>query len=234
MKFVSKMILGAGLAATMMSCSDKYKMGCAVTSSHNSAAERQFRTPLEYGGQRAPSSQWTATAAGAFILTKTPTRAKITAFMPGKIVDGYTTEQSNMGAAMALSAKDTILKFFEDENPYSYDLILTGDLGAVGSGILKELLSGSEKYGSYLASIHRDAGLILFDREKQDVHSGASGCGCSASVMSSFILPKVEKGEIKKMLLLSTGALMSTSSVNQGEHILGIAPLLRIESHGFF
>jgi stage V sporulation protein AD len=154
--------------------------------------------------------------------------------MPGKIIDGYTTEQSNMGAAMALSAKDTILNFFREADPYSFDLILTGDLGAVGTGILKELLSDSGRGGDYLFKIHKDAGLILFDREKQDVHSGASGCGYSASVMSSYILPKVERGEIKKMLLLSTGALMSTSSVNQGEHILGIAPLLCIESHGFF
>ena len=218
----------------MMSCSDKYRFGAAVTSSHNSAAERQFRMPVEYGGQRAPSSQWTATASGAFILSKSPTRAKITAFMPGKIIDGYTSEQSNMGAAMALSAKDTILKFFEDEDPYSYDLILTGDLGEVGSSILKELLSDESRHGARLSSIHRDCGLLLFDKKSQDVHAGASGCGCSASVLSSLFLPMVERGDIKKMLLLSTGALMSTGSVNQGEHILGIAPLVRIENNPLF
>lgn len=219
---------------SMMSCSERYSFGAAVTSSHNSAAERQFRMPIEYGGQRAPSSQWTATASGAFLVSKTPTRAKITAFMPGKIVDGYTSEQSNMGAAMALSAKDTLLKFFEEEDPYSYDLILTGDLGEVGSSILHEVLQSESRHGSRISSVHQDCGLMLFDKKSQDVHAGASGCGCSASVLSSFILPKVERGEIKKMLLLSTGALMSTGSVNQGEHILGIAPLLRIESNDIF
>ena len=215
--------------SSMMSCSDKYTLGAAVTSSHNSAAERQFRTPLEYGGQRAPSAQWTATAAGAFILSKESSRAKITAFMPGKIIDGYSSEQNNMGASMALSAKDTILKFFEDEDPYSYDLILTGDLGRVGTDILHELLIKESKFGERMCSIHKDCGLLLFDIDRQDVHSGASGCGCSASVLSSYILPLVEMGKIKKMLLLSTGALMSPSSVFQKEHILGIAPLIRIE-----
>ncbi len=216
---------------SMLTTSKNYTRGASVTSSHNCAAERQFRTPIEYGGQRAPTSQWTATASGAFILSKAPSRAKITAFMPGKIIDGYTKDQSNMGAAMALSAFDSISRFFEENDPDSFDLILTGDLGKVGSSVLESLLSDNlTKYGTKLAALHKDAGLLLYDLGERDVHSGASGCGCSASVLSTYILPRVESGEISKMLLLSTGALMSTSSVSQGDNVLGVAPLIQIES----
>ncbi len=214
---------------SMMSNSHKYNFGAAVTSSHNSAAERQFRTPIEYGGQRAPSAQWTATAAGAFVLSKTQTRAKITAFMPGKIIDGYTSEQNNMGAAMALAAKDSALSFFEKEDIYSFDLVLTGDLGQVGSSILEELIDNESSFGSHFSKIHKDCGNLLYDKKERDVHSGGSGCGCSASVLASHILPMVERGEYKKILLMSTGALMSPTSVFQGEHIMGIAPALKIE-----
>lgn len=222
---------GLIVLSAMLSASRTYKRGASVTSSHNCAAERQFRTPLEYGGQRAPTAQWTATASGAFILSKSPSDIMISSFMPGKAIDGYTKDATNMGAAMALSAFDSILAFFEENDPDSFDLILTGDLGAVGSSILRELLSKSNKnYGLKLASLHNDCGLILYDRKSRDVHSGASGCGCSASVLASHFLPMVKRGEIRKMLLLSTGALMSTSSVCQGDHILGIAPLITIES----
>ncbi len=221
---------GLLVLSAMLSTSKNYTRGASVTSSHNCAAERQFRTPLEYGGQRTPSSQWTATASGAFILGKEPTRAKITAFMPGKVIDGYTKDQSNMGAAMALAAFDSIQRFFEENNADDFDLILTGDLGEVGSLILEDMLrEKNQKQGAKLATIHNDAGLLLYDKTIQDVHAGASGCGCSASVLASHILPMVEKGEIKKMLLISTGALMSTSSVCQGEHILGVAPIVQIE-----
>lgn len=213
-----------------MNNSEKYTLGASVTSSHNSAAERQFRTPLEYGGQRAPTSQWTATASGAFILSKERTRAKISAVMPGRIVDGYTGDASNMGAAMALSAKDTLLSFFSEVSPEGFDLILTGDLGKVGSSILKELLEDSGDTGRTLSYLHKDCGTLLYDFKTQDVHSGASGCGCSASVLASKFLPMVEAGIVKKMALLSTGALMSTSSVYQGEHILGISPIIVIEN----
>ena len=216
---------------SMLTTSKNYTRGASVTSSHNCAAERQFRTPIEYGGQRTPTSQWTATASGAFILSKVPSRAKITAFMPGKIIYGYTKDQSNMGAAMALSAFDSISRFFEENDPDSFDLILTGDLGKVGSSVLESLLCEKlTRYGTKLASLHKDAGLLIYDLNKQDVHSGASGCGCSASVLSTYVLPRVERGEISKMLLLSTGALMSSSSVSQGDKILGVAPLIQIES----
>ena len=222
---------GLLVLSAMISSSKNYTVGASVTSSHNCAAERQFRTPIEYGGQRAQSSQWTATAAGAFILGKEKSNIKISAFMPGRAIDGYSKDPTNMGAAMALAAFDSIDRFFKENDPDHFDLILTGDLGQVGSDILEELLSKTEN-GLKLSSLHRDAGLLLYDRKEQDVHSGASGCGCSASVLASYILPMVIKGEIKRMLLLSTGALMSASSVFQGDHILGIAPLIQIEHEG--
>ena len=220
----------------IVSCSylqaDKQALYCATSvSSHNSAEERQYRSPLEYGGQRPPSSQWTATAGGALILSTLPSFAYVDAFSVGRIIDGYTKDKTNMGAAMALSAFDSLSSFFEDEKeePSSYDLILTGDLGRVGSAVLRDmLLSMLGGEGDKIAKIHSDCGLILYDFEGQDVHSGASGCGCSAAVFSGFILPKIRSGEIKKMLLISTGALMSPLSINQGENIYGISPLVKI------
>ena len=201
------------------------KKGAIVTTSHNSAAERQFRTPIEYGGQRSPTSQWTATAGGAFILGSGG-KVKIKEGLIGKIVDGLTKDASNMGAAMARSAFDTIYTYFSlsGENPSSFDKIITGDLGKYGSLILKDLL---KKDLPEAAKIHVDCGTLLFDDKIQDVHAGASGCGCSASVLSSFFLPEMEKEKLKNVLFLSTGALMSPSSVLQGENILGITPLLR-------
>jgi len=136
-------------------------------------------------------------------------------------------------AAMALGAFDSIYSFFSSNGDEGFDLVLTGDLGFIGSEVLCELLC--ERLGSMgqrLANIHNDCGMLLYDRERQDVHAGASGCGCSASVLASYILPRVSSGQIRKMALLSTGALMSTSSVYQGEHILGIAPLIVIEHNG--
>ena len=132
---------------------------------------------------------------------------------------------------MALSAFDTLSSFFKKsgEKPDGYDLILTGDLGKVGSAVLYDMLSSKlGSLGDKIISIHNDAGLLLYDFDTQDIHSGASGCGCSASVFSSFIFPKIKSGEIKKMLLLSTGALMSPLSINQGDNIYGIAPLVKI------
>lgn len=148
---------GLLILTAMLTSSKNYSRGASVTSSPNCAAERQFRTPIEYGGQRAPSAQWTATAAGAFILSKEKSDVKITAFMPGKVVDGYSKDPSNMGSAMALAAFDSIASFFEENDPDEYDLIVTGDLGRIGSDILEELLCEKIKlHGTKLASIHRD------------------------------------------------------------------------------
>ncbi len=205
--------------------------GAAITSSHNSAAERQFRTPIEYGGQRPQNAQWTATAAGSFILGRKGTVA-LTEYMPGKIVDGATADGANMGAAMSFAAADTILSYFE-ETGYStsyFDYIVTGDLGRVGSKILRDIL---KKKRPGLERFHTDSGLLLYDFEKQDAHSGASGCGTSASVLSSYFLPKLESGELSKILFLSTGALMSPGALLQGKNIYGIAPLIRLERKDF-
>lgn len=215
--------------ASFIDSSEKMTYGAAVTTSHNSAAERQFRTPIEYGGQRTPTAQWTSTAAGAFILKRGEGDVMLTEYMPGRIVDGSTSDGANMGGAMAFAAFDSICAYFAEsgENPLDVDLIVTGDLGRVGSNILYELLAkelpGAERR-------HTDCGLLLYDDSKQDSHSGASGCGTSASVLACRFLPMLKSGELRRILFLSTGALMSPSSLLQGENIYGIAPLIRLES----
>lgn len=216
--------------SSFIDSSQNIELGAAVTSSHNSAAERQFRTPLEYGGQRAGGAQWTSTAAGAFILKRAVGRVMLTEYMPGRIVDGATRDGSNMGGAMCFAAFDSLLSYAEEssEGIDGVDMIVTGDLGRVGSDILRRLLRdnipGAERK-------HLDCGLMLYDEKYQDVHSGASGCGTSASVLACHLLPLLSEGKIRSMLFLSTGALMSPGSLLQGENIFGIAPLLRLE-HG--
>lgn len=225
-----------GVAATFLASSGAGAVG-AITTSHNSAAERQFRTPIEYGALRSPSAQWTATAAGAFILSCNPDYikkegyAEIADFTVGRIIDGATSDSSNMGAAMVFAAADTILRYFNENEegltPHDFDYIVTGDLGKVGSNILESILK--EKLPA-AAPRHTDCGLLLFDEYKQDVHSGASGCGTSAAVLASHFIPMLESGEINRILFLSTGALMSPSSVLQGNNIRGIAPALHLRS----
>lgn len=205
--------------------SDSFSIGAAITSSHNSAAERQFRSPLEYGGQRTGSAQWTATAAGAFILSKEGSGAAITEFMIGKTVSGETTDGSNMGGAMAFAAADTIIDYYRQSDK-NFDMIITGDLGKIGSDILREIL---QKEDPSLPKMHTDCGLLLYDNTIQDTHSGASGCGTSASVLAAHFLPKIKSGELKSVLFLSTGALMSPSSILQKNPIYGIAPLIKIQ-----
>ena len=197
----------------------------AVTSSHFCSAERQYRFPLEYGGQRPPTSQWTVTGAGAVLMSghkpETPYLSAVTA---GRIVERGVCDANNMGAAMAPAAAETLAAFLRDtqSEPGQYDLIATGDLGLVGSRLLRELL---RREGIDLSENYRDCGLLIYDREKQDVHSGGSGCGCSASVLCSLILPKLAKKELRNVLFLATGALMSPTSVQQGSAIPCIAHL---------
>ena len=215
------------LLSTLISHTE-ISVGATVTTSHNSAAERQFRTPVEYGGQRTPTAQWTATASGAFILG-TGGKIKIKEGMIGKIVDGLTSDASNMGAAMARAAFDTVYTYFSlsDTSALNFDYIVTGDLGRTGSLVFEELLY---KEIPEADKKHVDCGNFLYNRNEKDTHSGASGCGCSASVLASYFLPKLDKGTFKNILFLSTGALMSPSSVLQGENILGIAPLIHIST----
>lgn len=226
------------LIMSAMMNSGAVRTGACVTTSHNSAAERQFRTPLEYGGQRSPTAQWTATAAGSFILSTDEavisssknSAVEISDFMIGRIVDGATEDASNMGAAMSFAAANSIIEYFEhsEMKPRDFDFIVTGDLGKVGTKILKAILDDRLPTAS---SKHVDCGNILYDSSKQDVHAGASGCGTSASVLASFFLPKLESGDLRDILFLSTGALMSPSSVLQGNTIKGIAPIIHLHSH---
>lgn len=227
------------LASALLSLGS-YKRVATLTTSHYLAAERQFRAPVEYGAQRPPAAQWTATAAGAFILSSdektvashrdkgNSASAAVTELIVGRLIDGAITDGANMGAAMAFAAADTILSYFEesDSSPRDLDLIVTGDLGAVGSRILKEILS--EKLPA-AAPRHEDCGLLLYDMNRKDVHAGASGCGTSASVLATHFLPMVERGELSDILFLSTGAMMSQSSLLQGNSIRGVAPAIRIK-----
>jgi stage V sporulation protein AD len=203
-------------------------VGATVTTSHNSAAERQFRTPIEYGGQRTPTAQWTATASGAFILGSGG-KVKIKNGIIGKIIDGLSKDASNMGAAMARAAFDSFYTYFSlsDKPPRDFDCVVTGDLGNVGSAIFEELIE-KEMPASHIK--HVDCGNLIYDKKNADIHSGASGCGCSASVLASHFLPMLESGEMKNILFMSTGALMSPSSVMQGQNILGVAPAIHISS----
>ena len=220
----SRMTLSA-----FMSASPDLTLGAVVTTSHNAAAERQFRTPIEYGGQRAKTAQWTSTAGGAFILQRERGEVEISEYMPGRIIDGAIADGSNMGGAMAFAAADTVLNYFYEsgESPSNIDYIVTGDLGKVGSDILRELLA---KEITGVERLHTDCGLLLYDFNEQDAHSGASGCGTSASVLAAHFLPLLRDGRLRNILFLSTGALMSPSSLLQGENIFGVAPLIRLKS----
>ena len=207
-----------------------FKTCATVASSHFCSAEQQYRTPLEYGGQRSPTAQWTVTGAGAFITEKGEGKKGvfITEALPGIVVDKGINDASNMGAAMAPAALDTLLRYFRESNthPSDYDAIYTGDLGLEGSLILREFMSIE---GYSMGEDYFDCGNIIFNREAQDVHSGGSGCGCSAVVLASYILPKLKSGELKNALLVGTGAMMSPSSLKQGLSIPAIAHLIKLE-----
>lgn len=201
----------------------------AATSSHFCSAEKQFRKPLEYGGQRPPSAQWTVTGSGAVVLGKEGGKGVyIDKIHLGTIQDLGILDSNNMGAAMAPAAKKTITDFLSDTGtkPTDYDAIFTGDLGSVGSELLYELMLKEE--GIDLVGVHKDCGLMIFDRETQDVHSGGSGCGCSGSVLCSHILSGLHSGKYRNILFVATGALMSTVSSLQGQSIPGIAHLVNI------
>lgn len=216
------------LVASLLVDSAAANRAIAVTSSHFCSAERQYRFPLDYGSQRTPTAQWTVTGSGALILQQNGNGPYINAATIGEIEDYGITDINNMGAAMAPAAASTIMHYLKDTgtSPEDYDVIYTGDLGYVGTNLLYELL---DREGIDIRCRHSDCGLIIFDRENQDVHAGGSGCGCSASVLCSFIMHRFEDGDFKNILFLSTGALMSPTSSFQGESIPGIAHLLNIK-----
>lgn len=205
----------------------------AATSSHFSSAERQFRTPLEYGSQKAPTSQRTVTGAGAMILSKSNSKEYpyVTHVTTGKVKDYGETDPNNMGGAMAPAAVDTIKQHFLDtgRKPSDYDLIITGDLGSFGKKMTEDLLL---EYNYDVSKVYKDCGIEIFDLEKQDVQCGGSGCGCSAVVITGYVYRNMLKRKLKRILLVSTGALMSPTSSLQGESIPGIAHAVAIEIDG--
>ncbi len=202
-------------------------MTAAVTSSHFCSAERQFRFPLEYGGQRPPTAQWTVTGSGAAILAARGNGPYVTHVTVGKIADNGIKDASNMGAAMAPAAYDTLKAHFNDLSlkPSDYDLIVTGDLGLVGRSIVVDFF---KKDGLDIAPNYNDCGLMMFDLEAQDVHAGGSGCGCSAAVLNGYLLNGMRAGRWHKILFAATGALMSTVSSQQGESIPSICTAVAI------
>ncbi len=223
----STMTLSTAMAALAIE-SGAAARAVAMTSSHFCSAERQYRFPLEYGSIRPLTAQRTVTGAGALVLGEAEKSApRITAVTLGEIKDFGVKDANNMGAAMAPGAADTLLHYFADTNttPKDYDIIYTGDLGAVGTELLYQLV---EREGCDLRCRHSDCGLIMYDREKQDVHAGGSGCGCSASILASFIMHRFESGDFHDILFLSTGALLSPTSTLQGESIPTVAHLVRI------
>lgn len=209
----------------------------AGASSHFASSERQFRYPLEYGGQRPPTAQWTVTGAGCAVVQnqknvdseKLQNAVKISAVHIGTITDLGIKDANNMGAAMAPAAARTIADFLHDTQtkPEDYDLILTGDLGLTGSKLLFELLQEDSEID--IETQHKDCGTMIFDFAEQDVNSGGSGCGCSASVVCSHIMKNIKNGMLKKVLFVATGALMSPTSTKQGQSIPGIAHAVLLE-----
>ena len=205
-----------------------FDIAAAVTSSHYCAAERQYRTPIEYGAQRSPTAQWTVTGAAAFMIG-TQGKVSVCEGLPGIVIEKGISDASNMGAAMAPAAANTILRYFEESGlaASSFDAIVTGDLGREGSAILCELLLSE---GLDVRGVHRDCGVMIYDAKAQDKHAGGSGCGCSAVVLASYLLPALERGEMSDILFIGTGAMMSPSSIQQGQAIPAIAHLVRLSS----
>ena len=218
--------LSIAVGSTMVAGGFLNKAAC-VTSSHFASAEKEFRFPLAYGNQRPLSATWTVTGSGAFLLASEipvgkKAYAKITGVTFGKIMDYGIKDSMNMGACMAPAAADSIRQHMEDfgRTPEDYDKIVTGDLGVVGQKLLFELLG--EK-GIDIKKQHMDCGIEIFDSTKQNTNAGGSGCGCSAVVLSAYILKKIEEGVWKRVLFLPTGALLSKTSFNEGQSIPGIA-----------
>ncbi len=222
----STMTEGALLGSMCMDNDLAEHIVCA-TSSHFSTAERQFRYPISYGGQRTPTSQWTCTASGAIVLGTEKKPPYIVGGCVGRVVDWQITDANNMGSAMAPSSADTIKTYLQDTGykPEDFDHIITGDLGLIGSKLLIEIL---QRDGIDISKQHKDCGVMMFDIDRQDVHAGGSGCGCSASILCGYWLPKIQSGEYNNILFMSTGALMSPMLSFQGESIPGITHLIHI------
>ena len=224
----STFVEGISLASMILDGGGGTNCLCA-TSSHFCSAEKQFRYPLELGNQRPPTSQWTVTGAGAAILSTKGHGPYITHITPGKIIDMGIKDANNMGAAMAPATFDTLITHFQDtgRSPNYYDLIVTGDLGYIGKDILKELCKTK---GYNINDNYEDCGVLMFDKKKQDTHSGGSGCACIATIFSGYFFRQLKENKLNKILLIATGALMNATSSQQGESIPGIAHAIAIEN----
>ncbi|MBE6687861.1 MAG: stage V sporulation protein AD [Ruminococcaceae bacterium] len=220
-----------GLSLSAMCVNAGYAKRCASTaSSHFCSSERQFRTPVEYGSQRAPTSQWTVTGSACTLLSdieESGYGVYVNEALAGRIVDPGINDVNNMGAAMAPAAADTLKRYFEQsgKSPDDFDVIATGDLGYEGYGILKEMLGAD---GIKLGDNYTDCGLLIYNRMKQEKYAGGSGCGCSAVVTAGYFMEQFKKNKIRDALIISTGALLSATSTMQGLTIPGIAHLVRL------
>ena len=214
---ISSLIIGGGYADRVV----------AMTSSHFASSERQYRFPLAYGGQRPQTSQWTVTGSGAALVCSGGVGPRIESATIGTVTDLGITDANNMGAAMAPAAYQTIRAHFDDlkTSPENFDLIVTGDLGQLGKDTLLEL---AKRDGVYLGGKLTDCGTLVFDNTKQDVHSGGSGCGCSAITLCGYLLEQLNVGKLKKILFCGTGALLSPTSTQQGLPIPGVCHAVSI------
>lgn len=231
---------GESIALAAMNVAAGYAdYAAAVTSSHFGSAEKQFRFPLEYANQRPLSATWTVTGSGAFVLAgaqlgqKRGAKIRVSGVTTGKVIDFGIKDSMNMGAAMAPAAWDLIFRNFQDfhRGTKDYDVIVTGDLGTVGSEILRDL---AEEKGFHLNNVHEDCGVKIFDGTTQGTGAGGSGCGCSATTLSAYYLPKIARGELKRILFVPTGALLSPVSFNEGENVPGIAHGIVLENADFY
>ena len=224
--------MGESLALAAMSIDGGFaRRAAAMTSSHFCTAERQYRMPVPYGSQRTPTAQWTATAAGCCILSNEGRGPAVTHAAIGRIVDRGITDANNMGAAMAPAAYDTLRALFSDTrtSPADYDLIVTGDLGRLGHEVVTDLFA---RDGVDMTKNYKDCGLLLYDLERQDMHMGGSGCGCSAAVLNGYLLREMREGKWNRIVFAPTGALLSPTSTMQGESIPGVCHAVILENIG--
>ena len=221
----STLTAGLGIGALLIEGGGFNNILCSAIS-HFSSAERQYRYPLEFGNQRQCYSQWTVTAGGGFVLSNKGSDIKITKVCFGRVQDYGVLDIANMGAAMAPAACDTLCNFFDETKtkPQDYDLIASGDLGKFGSDILRDMM---EKRGYILSDEYMDCGHSIYSFEEES-YQGGSGAGCSAAVLSGYILKKMKDGIFKKVLIVATGALMSTITNQQGDAIPSVAHLIEI------
>ncbi|MBE6958150.1 MAG: stage V sporulation protein AD [Ruminococcaceae bacterium] len=215
------------VAASMAVCGGFADKVVAMTSSHFASSERQYRFPLGYGGQRTPTAQWTVTGSGAALLCSAGIGPRIDSCTIGTVTDLGIKDANNMGAAMAPAAYATIKAHLADMHraPEDFDLIVTGDLGQLGKELLMEL---ARRDGIYLGGRLADCGTMVFDNTVQDVHSGGSGCGCSAITLCGELLGKLQKGKLRHILFCGTGALLSPTSTQQGLPIPGVCHAVSI------